>query len=69
MAKHIQTIIDNFTYRKLWYICGKLNITMYELLKNYINDFVKKNIDLIPKDILSKIENGYRINGYKQHDN
>ena len=42
MGKHIQTIIDNFTYRKLWYICGKLNITMYELLKNYINDFVKK---------------------------
>ena len=69
MAHNIQTIIDNFTYRKLWYICGKLNITIYELIKNHINDFVKKNINLIPKDVLSKIENGYKINGYKQHDN
>lgn len=69
MAHRIQTVINDFTYNKLWYICGKLNITIYELVKNYLDDFVKKNIDLIPKDILSKIENGYRIDGYKKHDN
>ena len=34
MAKHIQTIIDNFTYRKLWYICGKLNITNATFTEN-----------------------------------
>ena len=59
--KHVQKIISNFEYNKLFYICGKLNITIYELMKKYLQSFIKQNIHLIDKKVLEKIENGYNI--------
>jgi hypothetical protein len=63
--KHVQTIINDFDYQKLFYICGKLNITIYELIKNFVDDFIKKNINLIPKDKLERISNGFFVS-YKK---
>ena len=57
--KNIQTIVDDFTYEKLFIICNKLNITIYELIKTYVKDFIKKNELLIPKKKLEELNNGW----------
>ncbi|MBQ4209140.1 hypothetical protein II654_01785 [bacterium] len=56
--KNIQTIVNDVEYQKLFIICQKMNITIYDLMKKYVLDFIKKNELLIPKKRLEELNNG-----------
>ena len=60
--KNIQTIVNDVEYQKLFIICQKMNITIYDLMKKYVLDFIKKNELLIPKKRLEELNNGW-LNG------